>query len=1000
VVNLGKIERTQKGWAFILLGLVFLSSAGIVHAAVQEAQPPGAAKLPKMVHARRAQPLASRAGSSGDHARSYRAVLANGQVVYGPSISDWGHSGRRATLGGVWLFNPANPASWIRSGGGGAGLPEGPYVEFAGGDRLPCNFRGYRSGKENPASPQLPHLQVQPTVNMWKPGPHSSKGGRQVRILTRWLRRVVFSSRSSPPLSPGTIFYADGSSEIFRSMRWGRAGVRLLLDSGVETISFNRIAELHLLPIDPWDAYFEQLALLLPDLSGRLVRVETMDGAVLSTSDARFRVGDVGDQSNPRQWLHVVQPAWSLDALWVKYSTVASRIYSRPEEVSLASFRPLRVREKRMIGGGGRWIEDRSVLGNALVSGGVESARGFGVRAFCEMEFALSDCVVAFQTGVGIDRRAREGGCASARVLLRDFPSLKETKLYQSEVLLGSGRLFDSGRIDLAATRGRQARLVLLADPEMERTPAGADPLDIRDFVDWIYPRLTLDTNGLRREISSRIGMFLPALNGWTQEPAREGSSSLVNHWDAANLQRPGFKLQLQIPAGGMKLSRRMQPSVESRYLAVCARLLSGYKDNCQLMLLVGGVERTRFVIPASVENAALPFPPSGLVFDLSGFSGNEVDIELRFVGNTRPMPIEISGLSFMADRPGLQPLYEDDPYFSSSLTDGDGFTRSEWRDSYSGSSCVLVSGGEKESAMLEGLDAPIRAFPSFGEYRFLRWAWKKKGGGGVSLQVAHDNRFGPEPGQKKPSFRFYQGPAGEKPGEVAFDGSFVHLHPSSPADWVLHTVDLFEQFGEFNLTGLGLSCPDGEYALFDHAWLGRTPADFNGSSLVRSAPRKLASWQRAMSRKVQDSGEAEDGEKTVELVAPGFKLTAGRGLFGEGPVLLESYRGRPGVLRTHPGSPADAVRLSRKLKDAQGAARRLKLSVGHDYRGDWRLQVLANGKSLVDMLVGPEVSSDGWIDLDLDLAGIEGENIELEVLNKANGWSYEYAYWWLVSVE
>lgn len=997
MVTLGKIERTQAGWAFILLALVLLSSAGIVHAAVQEAQSRGVVRPPKLVQARRAQPLASRASSPGYHARSYRAVLANGQVVYGSSISDWGHSGRRATLGGVWLFNPANPVSWIRSAAGGTGLPEGPYVEFAGGDLLPCNFRGYRSGKENPASPQLPHLQVQPAVDMWKPG---SKGGRQVRILTRWLRRVVFSSRSSPPLSPGTIFYADGSSERFRSMRWGRSGVRLLLDSGVETISFNRIAELHLLPIDPWDAYFEQLALLLPDLSGRLVRVETIDGAVLSTSDARFRVGDVGHQSNPRQWWHVVQPAWSLDALWVKYSTVASRIYSRPEEVSLASFRPLRVREKRMIGGGGRWIEDRSVLGNSLVSGGVESARGFGVRAFCEMEFALSDCVAAFQTRVGIDRRAREGGCASARVLLRDFPSLKETKLYQSEVLLGSGRLFDTGRINLAAARGRQARLVLLADPEMERTPAGADPLDIRDFVDWIEPRLTLDTNGLRREVASRIGMFLPALNGWAQEPARAGSSSLVNHWDEANPQRPGFKLQLQIPAGGMKLSRRMQPSVEHRYLAVCARLLSGYTDNCQLMLLVGGVERTRFVIPAPAENAALPVPPSGLVFDLSGFSGNEVDIELRFVGNTRPMPIEISGLSFTDRRPGLQPIYEDDPHFSSSLTDGDGFTRSEWRDSYSGSSCVLVSGGEKESAMLKGLDAPIRAFPSFGEYRFLRVAWKKKGGGGISLQVAHDNRFGPEPGQSKPSFRLYQGPAGKKPGEGPFDGSFVHLHPSSPADWVVQTVDLFEHFGEFNLTGLGLNCPDGEHALFDHVWLGRTSADFDGSRLVRSYPRKMVSWRRAMSRKVQDPGEAEDGEKTVELVAPGFKLTAGRGLFGEGPVLLRSYRGRPGVLRTHPGSPADAVRLSRKLKGAQGTARRLKLSVGHDYRGDWRLQVLANGKSLVDMLVGPEVSSDGWIDLDLDLAGLEGENIELEVLNKANGWSYEYAYWWLVSVE
>ena len=49
---------------------------------------------------------------------------------------------------------------------------------------------------------------------------------------------------------------------------------------------------------------------------------------------------------------------------------------------------------------------------------------------------------------------------------------------------------------------------------------------------------------------------------------------------------------------------------------------------------------------------------------------------------------------------------------------------------------------------------------------------------------------------------------------------------------------------------------------------------------------------------------------------------------------------------------------------------------------------------------IAADFNGDGWIDLDLDLAGLEGENIELEVLNKANGWSYEYAYWWLVSVE
>ena len=51
-------------------------------------------------------------------------------------------------------------------------------------------------------------------------------------------------------------------------------------------------------------------------------------------------------------------------------------------------------------------------------------------------------------------------------------------------------------------------------------------------------------------------------------------------------------------------------------------------------------------------------------------------------------------------------------------------------------------------------------------------------------------------------------------------------------------------------------------------------------------------------------------------------------------------------------------------------------------------------------MLIGSQVSADGWVDLDLDLSAFEGEALELQVLNMANDWSYEYAYWGLVSLE
>ena len=944
------------------------------------------------------------AGPSPPAVRSggYRAVLSNGRVLQGTQVSGWGRVGSRPALAGVWLFDPANPVSWIRNEGISFVPRGGSYVEFAGGDRLPCKFIGYRSGLENPLTPQLSHLLVEPTFDAHKP---RSVGTRQVRVLTRWLRRIVLAPHSRPPLSPGTIFFADGSSAGFRSLRWSRSGVRLLLESGITTVSFSKIAEIHPLPIDPWAAYFEQVGVLLPGLSGRLMRIETAGGVVLTASDERFREGQIGNPGNPRDWWHVFQPAWSLDALWLRYSSVKSRSYNRPDEVFLSSFLPVRVREKKMLGGGGRWLEDRSVLGSSLSSGGVESVRGFGVRAFCEMEFDLSDCVDAFQTGVGLDRRAAGGGCASARVLLREYPSLKETKLYQSEVLVGSARLLDSGRINLrSAARGGDARLVLLADPELEGTPAGADPLDVRDFIDWIEPRLSLDPARFRREVSRRTGMFISALRGWFRPPGSAAGLPLINLWDETNPRRPEFRPQLAVSPGGLRLRRRLEPSADSRYLGICARLLPGVSDTCQLRLLIDGVERTRFAIPVYTPPAPPPaLPPAatgGLVFDLSPFMGSEIEIELQFLAPRESTPLELSCISFSPRRPGLRSLYDEEPSFSAGLTDGDGFARAEWRDSYSGSSSLLVSGGARESVMLDGMDIPIRRFPTFGEYRWLRFAWKKRGGTGISLQVAHDLLFGPEPGRRTPSFRYYQGHS--KKGEEPFGGVFTHLHPNVPGQWVLHTVDLFTHFGEFNLTGLGFSCPDGEYALFDHIWLARTPSDFEGGRLSRTSPRNGKAWRGAMARRVEDADvvTAEEKRKVVGVVAPGFEMSGGSGLFGEGVNFFQSYRGRPGVLRTHPGSPVDAVALARKFAAGDAFPKRMRLSVGHDYRGDWRLQVLANGSPLVDMLIGSQVSADGWVDLDLDLSAFEGEALELQVLNMANDWSYEYAYWWLVSLE
>jgi biopolymer transport protein ExbB len=142
--------------------------------------------------------------------------------------------------------------------------------------------------------------------------------------------------------------------------------------------------------------------------------------------------------------------------------------------------------------------------------------------------------------------------------------------------------------------------------------------------------------------------------------------------------------------------------------------------------------------------------------------------------------------------------------------------------DKFSGAASVKVTPGQRFSPMLPGLSAKIRENPGPGEYRYLQFAWKKQGGQRIGLQLGHDGRFGPDEG-KPALFRYDAGPA----PNASFGGA-VRLDGNLPGGFVLVTRDLFADFGEFTLTGLSLAALDGDFALFDHIYLGRHLRDFD----------------------------------------------------------------------------------------------------------------------------------------------------------------------------
>ncbi|HKD35480.1 MAG TPA: hypothetical protein VKB78_01730, partial [Pirellulales bacterium] len=164
--------------------------------------------------------------------------------------------------------------------------------------------------------------------------------------------------------------------------------------------------------------------------------------------------------------------------------------------------------------------------------------------------------------------------------------------------------------------------------------------------------------------------------------------------------------------------------------------------------------------------------------------------------------------------------IFEDQPEIVGDLNQGGGQISLISDDKFSGKSAVKVTPDQRYNPSLPGLGVKIREKPGPGEYRFVSFAWKKKGGTQICFQLNHDGNWGPTDGNQAHKFRYHAGP-----GPECF-GASLAVDSKLPEGWTLVTRDLYADFGEFTFTGIALSPIDGEYALFDHIYLARQAAD------------------------------------------------------------------------------------------------------------------------------------------------------------------------------
>jgi hypothetical protein len=905
----------------------------------------------------------------------FAAQFASGKRMTGAEIRNWHESQAEPQLDSVKLFAPDDRIQWIEDTSIAPAADPPACVEFFGGDRLPGRVTEFHSGSGSLFRKTPPCVIVVPAAGVDWPETRRVEG---IPVMARWLRRVVWHKRDDSRYRPGTLFYLDGRQIEFRSVRWLKTAVRLLIDQETREVPFGQIAELHLPRLDPWDAWFHQLAALAPDLSGWLMQAETGEGLRVTTSLKRLFPTFRGDGGNPDHWFQGVQPAWSVETLWLKHRTIRTRRFFAPHEVPLSAIEPLRSVIRSSLSAGWTWQLDRNIHAVPLRCADQAWGWGLGVHAYSALTYDLPICIRTFRTQYGLDAGVGAGGCVRASIIAGPPAG---PVIHRSGHVIGSEKSYDSGSLGIPGAK----QLTLLVDPAQDDRPAGADPFEIRDSFVWLQPVLELDLEPLRAEIERRVDSSVWGWSGWVV--ANPGSKPCIVSDAWSPRPAPGTRLRVEVAPreSFVAISRKLEIREPDRFLALAVSRLDKDTAPSRIQVRLAGRAAAEFDVP--VHSSAVD--PDPLLIPVERFRGQTIEVGLVQFAQAPTSRIEWRGIGLVQSDPIVLEVFEDSLALMKNLTTGSGTAIFDAREKYSGSASLRVANDERGNPAIAGLNVPIRGEPNPGEYRYLRFAWKKRGGKQIGLHLARAGGFAPAAETNpRESLRYHVGRGMEKDY-----GKSVQFRDHPPDQWEVVTRDLGADFGAFDMTGLRFVCGDGESAWFDHIYLGRAPHEIDRvtSRLNNPPPNVLNGLPPDVKANVDLIAiePARFGEALGE-VAPQFSTLASE----QGVWLFKAYQGKQKVVRTHPPAQGQPCILRAPVTIPAGKCAELRLTVAHHPQGDWQLVVLANGERLHDSLVSAETTKDGWADFTIDLSRFAGHNVILEVHNHPNNWANEFAYW------
>jgi hypothetical protein len=563
----------------------------------------------------------------------FSAAWTDGRRNMG-ELTGWDRPDGVLSFDGQPLFVGEPAVRWLRNA---QIIPQQAFecgVELVGGDFFPGDVTELAPRSEHIAAGE-PYLLIQPAVSVDLPG---TPRRQTVPINTQWVKRIVWSPREDNGFQPQTAFLRDGRRLRFRAIHWLPDGARLLEDNKIETVRLKELAELHLAGQEMWPAYLRLLAVLSPDCRGRIVRLEGSSGIKITTSWERLRPWSLGHNRSAANALCIVQPAWTTDGLAIPIEQIERITVFSPEEIPLTTLAPARSESRGFVFAGPQPMRvNASVLGSSLCSGGGEYAWGMGVHAGHLLEFELPSLARRIETWVGLDEMAKDGGCARGRIeIVPQVPLKSSTEARESPLLIGSRQTPARLQLALPGSIPPKTRLRFIADAVPAERPRGADPLEVRDFLDWLEPLLILDRDQLVRVVRERLQASVPELAGWSCA----GEWQTVSQWRPGGRPLPGFRREILIGGEPLLLSQELQISRERSRLLIRASRLLGKSSPVDLQIRINERSVAKVEVPIA-EDTAEPVP---IIVDLAEFSGTRVNLGLEFRGRGRQAMFEFLG--------------------------------------------------------------------------------------------------------------------------------------------------------------------------------------------------------------------------------------------------------------------------------------------------------------------------------------------------------------------